>query len=173
MIKFLPYLAAAVVLLISSGCCPCDRTSSAENAHADSAAPTIPLSHPPTEIALSSGGGFSGYVSGEAITPDGFVISWHGRPGTRENLDTLAHMDGKQHAQLLDDVYAQDPAGIRLQETGNMTTALIITSGDEVWTITWSGQRSNEEAVPFAARKLRDIVWNALQSITPANPGTE
>jgi len=126
-------------------------------------------SHPPTEISYSNGGGFSGLVSGMTLTPDGYVLQWHGRPGTRDNLDTLARMNTAQHRELLDAIYDLHPSEIRHQESGNMTTALTMTSGDELWTWTWPGMRGDDAAVPESLRGLRDLIWNAMQSVGPAH----
>jgi len=157
MMRLLIPAAILAVLVTANACCPCDRTREA---------PTD--NYPPTEISFETGGGFSGYVSGTSITESGLVLTWHGRPGMRENLDTLAHMDSQQHATLLADIYALDPGSIRHQESGNMTTALTIISGDEQWFWSWPGVRNDVEAVPEALRPLRNLIVDAITKIQPA-----
>ncbi|MDT8324157.1 MAG: hypothetical protein RRA94_08605 [Bacteroidota bacterium] len=155
--NFLLSLSTLLVFVTITSCCPCERART----------PSV-ASYPGTKISFETGGGFSGYVSGTAITADGLVLTWNGRPGMRENLDTLARMDAAQHAQLLADLYALEPAGIRHQESGNMTTSLTVTSGDESWYWSWPGVRDDIEAVPEKLRPLRDLVVTALDAIRPA-----
>jgi hypothetical protein len=149
--------AILIVLVTLTACCPCEKTRAPSS-----------NTYPPTEIFLETGGGFSGYVSGTAITADGLVLTWHGRPGMRENLDTLARMDAARHDKLLADIYALDPASIRHQESGNMTTALTIVSGDEQWYWSWPGVRKDDEAVPESLRPIRDLVVDAITDIQSA-----
>lgn len=155
--RFLRTLSILFILGMITSCCPCDTARTPPAA-----------SHPPTEFIFETGGGFSGYVSGTAIAADGLVLTWHGRPGMRENLDTLARMDAGRHAALLADFYALDPAGISFQESGNMTTSLTVISGDERWYWSWPGVRDDIEAVPERVRPLRDLVVRAIDGTRSA-----
>ena len=154
-------LSTALLLLgMLAACCPCEQSTSDRPAH------------PRTEITLSSGGGVSGFISGNTILPDRTVLEWNGMPGKRERVDTLGRLESEAYALLLDTLYAQDPVTIRQQESGNMTTTLRMPSGDEVWTWSWPGMRSREEDVPAALRIMRNAVWQAIESLRTGDDDT-
>ena len=155
-------IIAAITLIALSSCCPCDKTKQE----------TTP-SHPKTEISYRSGGGFSGFYSGVDITSERHILSYSGKPGTRDNLDTLARMDESSYMDLLDRLYAMQPQQIQHQESGNMTTVISITSGDEIWTWTWPGTQDDDEQVPEALLPMRDLLRDAIRASTHKNDGTD
>jgi hypothetical protein len=154
------FIAATLITL--TACCPCEKSKHE----------TQPK-HSRTEISYRSGGGFSGYYSGVDITSERLLLSYNGRPGTRDNLDTLARMAESEYADLLDRLYAMAPQNIQHQESGNMTTVISITSGDETWTWTWPGTQDDDEQVPESLRPLRNLLREVIQSNTHTNDGTD
>jgi hypothetical protein len=140
-------LCAAVIV----GCCSCRP---AEQVH-----------FPSTEISFSAGGGFSGFYSGYTIARDRVVTSWNGRGGNRNEVDTIGSVSKEDYYTLLQTIYDLHPESIQQQETGNMTTALSITSNDEQYLYTWEGTYTDEAAIPEIVRPLRDPIWSALQAV--------
>ncbi|MFZ1731887.1 MAG: hypothetical protein WBQ23_13290 [Bacteroidota bacterium] len=138
--------------ILFAGCCSCRDTASEQH---------FPL----TVIHYSSGGGFSGMSSGYSILADGEVTRWTGHGGSREKSTTIGKIESKKYRELLSKIYRENPANIRQQETGNMTTSLEVVSDDVVYVYTWPGIHGDDTTVPSAVRKLRDIVWENIQTV--------
>jgi hypothetical protein len=121
--------------------------------------------YPRTEIHYSSGGGVSGMSSGYSILPDGSVTRWSGRSAVPDQETIIGRLGEEDYQALMSDIEAAGFAGLRQQETGNMTTSLRIVRDDESFTFTWPGLHLKDEEVPAAVRPLRDIVWKRILSV--------
>jgi hypothetical protein len=139
-----------ITLSAAVGCCSCRDAAGKAQLHR-------------TVIHYSSGGGFSGMSSGYSILADGGVVRWKGHGHQREDTTRLGVIESEDLHRMHAAIYALDPASIRQQEPGNMTTALEIVSDDVVYTYTWPGVHTDANAVPATLKPLREIVWQQLQ----------
>ena len=142
--------AILMIALLLSACGSCKRAAQ---------------SYPRTEIHYSSGGGVSGMSSGYSILPDGSVTRWTGRAAVHDQETTIGRLDDEEYQALMSDIQAADFAGLRQQETGNMTTSLRIVRDDESFIFTWPGLHLKDEDVPAVIRPLRELVWKRILSV--------
>lgn len=102
----------------------------------------------PFSIDLSSGGGFSGMHTGFTLKSDGTVLYWRGMYGRREEVRPLGTADADAVRTLKALIDERKLSSFSHRETGNMTTALAVTEGELLYTITWPGMDSESDNAP-------------------------
>ena len=152
---FKPRLMHAVVLFAIPmaaflGCCHCKHTMADQK---------------PFTIELSSGGGFSGLWNGYIIRSDGAIQSWHGKQMKTDEVKDLGQVEPDDIAEVKTILDRDKIMNLALHETGNMTTMLKVTSGDEMTFITWPGSMDDEGQVPAQVLETYTLILKLVQQM--------
>jgi len=92
--------------------------------------------------------------SGFIIKSDGSVLYWSGMYGKREQVRPLGSLDVSEVVKLKALIDGQKLSAFAHRETGNMTTALAVTDGEMLYTITWPGMDSDTDPVPETVKPV-------------------
>jgi hypothetical protein len=136
--KVLPWIAVCVFpVVFFAGCCHCKDSIYAGK---------------PFSIELSSGGGFSGLWNGFILHSDGTIESWQGKQSKTEGVTRLGTIDAGEINEIKAMIEKDGIMGRAFRETGNMTTMLRVTDGDEMRFITWPGTIEDDAKMPAEVR---------------------
>ena len=108
--------------------------------------------------------------SGFSILHDGTVTQWTGRGATITDARVLGRLDVESHTALLAFLAKAGLPDVRQQETGNMTTSLRITRGEEEFLYSWPGLHLRKEEVPPSVRSLVETVWGSIEPFVRQTP---
>ena len=152
--KRIVLLALPAVFLF--GCCHCK----------DSVA-----DRPPFSIELSAGGGFSGMWTGYILHSNGTVQSWDGWQTKVNGIKTVGELDPGEIFDLMTLIDKNELMKRPYRDTGNMTTMLRVTRGDEMQFITWPGTVDDDSGVPADAREAYQILRALIKKMRPQKDG--
>ena len=146
-------------------------SSSASFASVDSAVPVTPE---PFSFSLSSGGGFTGQVSGFTLASDGTVKEWERRGAGADSTLWETRIPAGRILDFRKRLEQGGAKGISLQGSGNMTTVVKLRLPDTLYLWSWSGAGADvAESVPEPFRswypEVRGFCEN-LKSTTPKAP---
>jgi hypothetical protein len=136
---------------------------------ADSAVPVTPQ---PFSFSLSSGGGFTGQISGFTLASDGTVKEWERRGAGADSTLWETRIPAGRILDFRKRLEQGGAKGISLQGSGNMTTLVKLQLPDTLYLWSWSGTGVSE-SVPEPFRswypEVRGFCEN-LKSTTPKAP---
>ena len=107
----------------------------------DSARPVTPQ---PFSFSLSSGGGFTGLVSGFTLASDGTVKEWERHGGGADSTLWETRIPGDRIVEFRKRLEQGGAKGISLQGSGNMTTMVKLRLPDTLYLWSWSGAGVSE-----------------------------
>ncbi len=149
--KNLLYIIYATALFYFAGCCTCKNSTQSEQ-----------KSLQPFTISLISGGGATGFRSGYILYSDG-VISRSGKfLHEQEKIDTIDTKHPKEIHEIKKLIDEKGLSKLSIKGTGNMTTTLTVTEGDESYFLSWSGSFGEpdmfQKEISPVAEKILDLV---------------
>ncbi|MFP6592793.1 MAG: hypothetical protein VCE12_19970 [Candidatus Latescibacterota bacterium] len=95
-------------------------------------------------------------TTGYHLLSDGTLTAWRQALGEAERTQWSAPHTVADVRRLADDLQQAVP-GWHIQETGNMTTRLVLARGDSLWTWTWAGTSNPPDAPEAVVEWLRDF----------------
>ncbi len=100
--------------------------------------------------------------SGYTIAPSGAITYWRSFRGNEE-IDTLGTLPGETVAAFRDSILAIDFSGIEQRESGNMTTLLEISLGEERFIFSWPTSYAGDSGIPRQIWPLYRMTQKTLQ----------
>ena len=123
----------------------------------------------PFKITVSTGGGFTGAVSGCTLGSDGRVVYWDKRGAAPESIRWSVAAGPSRILEFRRLLETGGALGLTLRETGNMTTVIQLELPDTLRIWSWPGHGASE-TTPEPFRTWYPQVEAYCESVSPSRP---